>query len=101
MPRSAKAPAVKNNATATAKAPATAPATVQHKEVAVAQTKPSLAQTFKEGLAFGAGSSIAQTLIRSISRSAEPVPPTTESKEYKQCMSDNNDKAACAHLLVQ
>ena len=75
--------------------------TVQHKEIAVAQTRPSFAQTFKEGLAFGAGSSIAQTLIRSIGRPADPVPPTGDTTEYKQCMTDHNDKAACAHLLIQ
>lgn len=89
MPRSAQ----KKNQIATA--------TVQHKEVAVAQTRPSLAQTFKEGLAFGAGSSIAQTLIRSISRPADTISSTSDTQEYKQCMTDHNDKAACAHLLVQ
>jgi len=65
--------------------------------------RPSLAQTFKEGLAFGAGSSIAQTVIRSISSPAsvevKETKEITESKEYKQCMIDYSDKAACAHLL--
>ena len=63
--------------------------------------RPSFAQTFKEGLAFGAGSSIAQTVIRSIGSPATvEVKEVKESKEYKQCMTDNNDdKAACAHLL--
>ena len=63
----------------------------------VAPARPSFAQTFKEGLAFGAGSSIAQTLIRSIGRSETVI----ESKptEYNQCMTEYQDKAACAHLL--
>lgn len=68
----------------------------------IALARPSFAQTFKEGLAFGAGSSVAQTIIRSISSSAPAVEPkeAIESKEYKQCMTDNNDdKAACARLL--
>lgn len=67
----------------------------------IALTRPSFAQTFKEGLAFGAGSSIAQTMIRSIGSSAPAVEPkeAIESKEYKQCMIDFSDKAACAHLL--
>jgi hypothetical protein len=64
--------------------------------------RPSLAQTFKEGLAFGAGSSIAQTLIRTIVSPAPISQPTVEvkeSKEYNQCMIEFSDKAACAHLL--
>ena len=73
-------------------------APIKNEIVPVKNERPSFAQTFKEGLAFGAGSSIAQTIIRSIGRSDT----VTESKptEYKQCMTDNNDdKAACAHLL--
>jgi len=62
--------------------------------------RPSFAQTFKEGLAFGAGSSIAQTVIRSISSPAiVETKEVKETKEYSQCMIDYNDKAACAHLL--
>jgi hypothetical protein len=64
--------------------------------------RPSFAQTFKEGLAFGAGSSIAQTIIRSIGRSdtvIETKPTESKPTEYNQCMTDHNDKAACAHLL--
>ena len=67
-----------------------------------ALARPSFAQTFKEGLAFGAGSSIAQTLIRSIGRSdtvIETKPTETKPTEYNQCMSEHQDKAACAHLL--
>lgn len=71
----------------------------------IALARPSLAQTFKEGLAFGAGSSIAQTIIRSIGRSdtvIEAKPNESKLTEYKQCMTENNDdKAACAHLLDQ
>lgn len=73
------------------------------KELAPMNTeRPSFAQTFKEGLAFGAGSSIAQTLIRSIGRSdtvIETKPIESKPSEYNQCMTDHNDKAACAHLL--
>ena len=64
----------------------------------LALARPSFAQTFKEGLAFGAGSSIAQTLIRSIGRSDTVI--DSKPTEYTQCMTENNDdKAACAHLL--
>lgn len=68
----------------------------------IALARPSFAQTFKEGLAFGAGSSIAQTLIRSIGRSdtvIETKPIESKPTEYSQCMIDLSDKAACAHLL--
>lgn len=67
----------------------------------IALARPSFAQTFKDGLAFGAGSSIAQTMIRSIGSSAPAVEPkeVKETNEYNQCMIDFSDKAACAHLL--
>lgn len=80
----------------------------KNKEVVVAQPKaPTLARTFTDGLAFGAGSSITHSIIRSIT-GATTTPQTTEQPstvqpitvgEYKQCMTDYNDKAACAHLL--
>lgn len=67
----------------------------------IAMARPSFGQTFKEGLAFGAGSSIAHSVIRSITGAT--VQPTTTPQitvgEYNQCMADYNDKAACAHLL--
>lgn len=61
----------------------------------------SLFQTFKEGAAFGAGSSIAQsiafTIFKSTSKTPDAPPP---SYEYTQCMEENsNDKVACEHLV--
>jgi hypothetical protein len=59
--------------------------------------RPTLARTFVEGIAFGAGSSIAQNIFRSIGKSETVI--DSKPNEYKQCMTDYNDKAACAHLL--
>jgi hypothetical protein len=66
----------------------------------------SLFQTFKEGAAFGAGSSIAQsiafTIFKSTSKTpdAPPLVVPPPSYEYTQCMEENsNDKVACEHLV--
>lgn len=59
--------------------------------------RPTLTRTFVEGIAFGAGSSVAQNIFRPIGKSDTVI--YSKPNEYKQCMADYNDKAACAHLL--
>jgi hypothetical protein len=64
-----------------------------------------MGQSIKQGFGFGVGSHLANWILGPAGRSSDYKP--TESKpidstptEYKQCMSENNDdKAACAHLL--
>jgi len=65
----------------------------------------TLGQSIKQGFGFGVGTRLANAVLGPAGHSTESKP--TESKptdskptEYSQCMTDNNDdKAACAHLL--
>jgi len=85
------------------------------------EVQTSLGQSIKQGFGFGVGSHLANAILGPASRQnpSEYKPteykpteykPTeykpTESKptgskptEYKQCMIEHNDKAACAYLL--
>ena len=79
---------------------------VQTKSHYPSQTQPvqvqtTLGQSIKQGFGFGVGSHLAHAILGPTNR---PNPteqtPIVINNEYKQCMAENNDdKAACAHLL--
>jgi hypothetical protein len=82
-------------------------ASQQHHSTQV-QVQQTLGQSIKQGFGISIGSHMAHAILGSIGRPTDPQ-PTAESKatkeikgykEYNQCMTENNDdKAACAHLL--
>jgi hypothetical protein len=60
--------------------------------------KTTLGQSIKQGFGFGVGSHLANAILGPAGRPSEQPPSVPN--EYKQCMRENNDdKAACAHLL--
>jgi hypothetical protein len=66
------------------------------------QVQTSLGQSIKQGFGFGMGSHLANWILGPAGRQnpSESKPIYSTPTEYKQCMSENNDdKAACAHLL--
>lgn len=92
MPRSQHTHQKRNQLTSPANSLTTSSSTPQ---------RPSFFKTMKEGVAFGAGASLGQSIFRSIFTGPAPQPNTagTDSRptpEYLQCMIDNNnDKEAC------
>ena len=66
------------------------------------QVQTTLGQSIKQGFGFGVGSHLAHAILGSTVKPSptEQKPTETKPTEYKQCMTENNDdKAACAHLL--
>jgi hypothetical protein len=60
-----------------------------------------MGQSIKQGFGFGVGSHLAHAILGStVNPSPTEQKPIVINAEYKQCMTENNDdKAACAHLL--
>ena len=63
------------------------------------QVQTTLGQSIKQGFGFGVGTHLANAILGPAGRPNEQK-PIVINNEYKQCMTENNDdKAACAHLL--
>ena len=81
----------------------TLPTNVNNKQPVIYSQPPSLFQTIKEGVAFGAGSSIGHRIVGAI-MGPSTVQTYVQSKdkkqdEYELCLKEHDDKAACQRIL--
>ena len=74
--------------------------TKSHSQPSQVQVQTTLGQSIKQGFGFGVGSRLANGILGPASHPSESKSIDSTPTEYKQCMTENNDdKAACAHLL--